>query len=63
MKDKIDKDRLSDKIYYLNQEILAQIACDFDLIDQRQWYELYQYKMIKLTGGWTSRINIRYSSL
>lgn len=38
---------LSDKIYYLNQEILDQIALDFDLIDQRPWYELYQYKVDK----------------
>ena len=46
MKDKID-DRLSDKIYYVNQEIFDQIALDFDLIDQRPWYELYQYKVDK----------------
>lgn len=37
----------SDKIYYLNQEILDQIVLDFDLIDQRPWYELYQYKIDK----------------
>ncbi|MNY39867.1 hypothetical protein D3C86_1745750 [compost metagenome] len=38
---------LDDKIYYLNQEILEQIAFNFDLIDQRPWYELYQHKIDK----------------
>lgn len=47
MKDKIDKDRLSDKIYYVNQEILDQITIDFYLIDQSPWYELYQHKVDK----------------
>lgn len=37
----------SEKIYYLDQGILDQIAADFDLIDQRPWYELYQYKIDK----------------
>jgi len=38
---------LNDKIYYLNQELLDQIELDFDLIDQRQWYKLYRYKIDK----------------
>lgn len=37
----------SDKIYYLNQDIMDQIAIDFDFVDQGPWYELYQSKVDK----------------
>lgn len=35
---------LIDKIYYADQEILELIASDFDLLERKNWYELYQNK-------------------
>ncbi len=37
----------SEKIYYVDQGILDQIAIDFNLIDQYGFYELYQHKIDK----------------
>jgi hypothetical protein len=35
---------LTDKIYYADQEILKLITTDFDVLDEKNWYELYQNK-------------------
>lgn len=36
-----------DRIYYVNDEILSTIKTDFDLIDDKNWYQLYQHKIDK----------------
>lgn len=38
---------LINKIYYADQEILSLVTADFDLVDEKDWYELYQNKADK----------------
>jgi len=38
---------LTEEIYYADKEILDIIKLDFDLIDDKGWYQLYQYKKDK----------------
>jgi hypothetical protein len=38
---------LNEPINYVNDEILSSIESDFDLIEQRNWYKLYQHKINK----------------
>ncbi|MDP4269897.1 MAG: hypothetical protein Q8909_07200 [Bacteroidota bacterium] len=38
---------LSDKIYYAEKDILEIIKIDFDLINDTEWYQLYQHKIDK----------------
>lgn len=35
---------LTDKIYYADKQILKIIESEFELIDQKNWYRLYQNK-------------------
>jgi hypothetical protein len=36
-----------ERIYYADKEILDIIKTDFDLIDDKNWYQLYQHKIDK----------------
>jgi len=38
---------VTERIYYADKEILNTIKTDFDLIDDKGWYQLYQYKTDK----------------
>ena len=35
---------LKDKIFYIDEAILKKIESDFDFIDKKSWYRLYQNK-------------------
>jgi hypothetical protein len=36
-----------EKIYYADKELLDTIKTDFELIDDKGWYQLYQHKIDK----------------
>ena len=36
-----------ERVYYADKEILDIIKTDFDLIDDKSWYQLYQHKIDK----------------
>ena len=38
---------MTERIYYVDQKILEKIRNDFILIDDKDWYQLYQYKIDK----------------
>jgi hypothetical protein len=41
------KEMLTDEIYYADPDVLDLIKNDFDLIDDKGWYQLYQDKEAK----------------
>jgi len=43
----IKKNSVTERIYYADKEILNTIKTDFDLIDDKGWYQLYQNKTDK----------------
>ena len=38
---------LIEKIYYADKDILDIVKSDFELVDEEQWYQLYQSKVDK----------------
>ena len=38
---------LTKDLYYVNKDILDKIETDFDLVDDKSWHKLYQYKSDK----------------
>jgi len=38
---------LIENIYYANKDILDTIKTDFELVDDKDWYQLYQHKTNK----------------
>jgi len=38
---------MTERIYYADKEIINTIKTDFDLIDDKNWYQLYQNKIDK----------------
>lgn len=38
---------MTERIYYVDKEILDSIKTDFDLIEDKNWYQLFQHKIEK----------------
>lgn len=38
---------MTERIYYVDKVILDSIKMDFELIDDKSWYQLYQHKIDK----------------
>lgn len=38
---------MTEKVYYVDENILGIIKLDFDLVDEEQWYQLYRHKIDK----------------
>jgi hypothetical protein len=38
---------LKEKIYYVDEEILKRIVSEFELIEKKSWYKLYENKIDK----------------